>query len=301
MVEVDGNPTVRRAVGLYETIGMPARNLSSRTRTEYMKDLRDLLMFLEERGVMTVAHLSLVHLDAYQAEMDRRGYKPATRNRKAHAIKTFCAFLKSQGITDRNLANELIPARIPKREPRFLSRDEYSALLAACGHHPRDTAIIQLFLQTGMRLSELARLTTSDIDLPARISPEPDNVGIVHITRKGGAQQTIPVNYKACRALATWLKARPRCLHQALWVTKFGTPMSSRSIRYSVTGYMKEAGITGASVHTLRHTMATHHIANGTDLKTIQETLGHADLATTALYVSLAKQTQKRALQEHAL
>lgn len=65
--------------------------------------------------------------------------------------------------------------------------------------------------------------------------------------------------------------------------------------------YLAIAKIVGASVHSLRHTMATHHIARGTDLKTVQETLGHADLATTALYVSLAKQAQKRALQEHAL
>ena len=68
-----------------------------------------------------------------------------------------------------------------------------------------------------------------------------------------------------------------------------------------VSKYLKEAEIKGASVHTLRHTMATHHIARGTDLKTVQETLGHASLSTTAMYVQLAKKAQKRALQEHAL
>ena len=77
--------------------------------------------------------------------------------------------------------------------------------------------------------------------------------------------------------------------------------MKPRAIQAAVTKYLSEAAIKGASVHTLRHTMATHHIARGTDLKTVQETLGHADLATTAMYVSLAKKAQKRALQEHAL
>ncbi len=89
--------------------------------------------------------------------------------------------------------------------------------------------------------------------------------------------------------------------HDALFVTKFKAPMSPRAIQYRVKKYLGEAGIKGASVHTLRHTMATHHVARGTDLKTLQETLGHADLATTSIYVSLAKKAQRQALQENAL
>ena len=94
---------------------------------------------------------------------------------------------------------------------------------------------------------------------------------------------------------------RPEVDHDALLVTKFKAPMSRRAIQYRVRKYMDEAGIKGASVHTLRHTMATHHVARGTDLKTLQETLGHADLATTSIYVSLAKKAQRQALQENAL
>ena len=76
--------------------------------------------------------------------------------------------------------------------------------------------------------------------------------------------------------------------------------MSPRAIQYLAKKYLDEAGIEGASVHTLRHTMATHHVAQGTDLKTVQETLGHTNLATTAIYVSLAKSAQRKALQENA-
>ena len=94
---------------------------------------------------------------------------------------------------------------------------------------------------------------------------------------------------------------RPKVDTASLFVTKFKTPMSKRTIQYMVNKYLLEAGITGASVHTLRHTMATHHVAAGTDLKTIQQTLGHASLETTTLYVSLAKRAQREALQEHAL
>ena len=152
-----------------------------------------------------------------------------------------------------------------------------------------------------MRLSELSRLTLDDVELPARVTQELDNLGVATVTRKGGSRDTIPLNYKACRALKMWIQARPVVEHDALFVTKFRTAMKPRAIQAMVSKYLKEAEIKGASVHTLRHTMATHHIARGTDLKTVQETLGHADLTTTAMYVQLAKKAQKRALQEHAL
>ena len=101
--------------------------------------------------------------------------------------------------------------------------------------------------------------------------------------------------------MAAWLKVRPKVDHGSMFVTKFRTPMSKRAIQYTVCQHMRGAGIQNASTHTLRHTMATHHIARGTDLKTIQETLGHASLETTARYIALAKQAQRKALQEHAL
>jgi site-specific recombinase XerD len=301
LLDVGGNPTVRRAIGLFEAVGMPAKDLSARTRIEYGKDLRDLLVYLEGRGIIAVAHISLLHLQAYQAEMLSREYSPATRNRKTHAIKSFFAFLDAQGITAGNLADQLIPPHVPYREPRFLSKVEYQALTAACAHHPRDSAIIEMLLQTGMRLGELVRLTAEDVNLPDQVTARPDDVGLVRVIRRRGHQETVPLNYKVCRAVKRWLSSRPHSFHRALWITRQGTPMSPRAIRFMVTTYMKEVGISGASVHSLRHTMATHHLAGGTELQVVQETLGHAELKTTARYVPLARQTQRRALQEHAL
>ena len=123
----------------------------------------------------------------------------------------------------------------------------------------------------------------------------------MRVQRKGGKVERIPLNYKACQALAAYLKVRPKVEHDGLFITKFKTRMTTRSVEYMVTKYLVETGIHNASVHTLRHTMATHHVARGTDLKTVQVTLGHASLATTAIYVSLSKRAQKKALQEHAL
>jgi len=293
--------TVEQGLALFEIVGMPARNLSARTRKEYKNDLADLVAFLAQRGVKKADGVSLRDLESYQAEMDRRGYKPSTRQRKTYAIKSFFRFLEHHGVIAENAASGLVPPRPEKREPRFLSEEEYRRLLRVCSHEPRDAAVVELLLQTGMRLSELAGLTVTDVEIPKRITRNPDNTGTVRVLRKGGKTQLIPLNYKACQALAAWLKVRPEVDHDALFVTKFKAPMSPRAIQYRVTKYLDEAGIKGASVHTLRHTMATHHVARGTDLKTIQETLGHADLATTSIYVSLAKKAQRQALQENAL
>jgi len=190
----------------------------------------------------------------------------------------------------------LIPPKIEFREPRVLSEAEYKALLRACSHEIRDAAIIELLLQTGIRLSELARLIINDLELPARITRDPADVGRLHVIGKGKRDRWIPLNYKACKALKAWLKVRPGVEHDALFVTKFLTPMSPRAFEYVVKKYLDEAGIKNASVHTLRHTFATHHVAKGTDLRTVQEALGHTDLKTTSIYVQLAREVMKKEL-----
>ena len=101
----------------------------------------------------------------------------------------------------------------------------------------------------------------------------------------------------ARQALAAYLKIRIDVGYPALFLSQFKQPMSKRAIQQRVDKYLTEAGIEGASVHTLRHTMATHHVARGTDLKTVQETLGHASLATTTIYTQCA--TRKRSLGGH--
>jgi len=150
-------------------------------------------------------------------------------------------------------------------------------------------------------VSRFTHLTVADVELPKRIAKDSESTGTAKVRRKGGRIERVLLNYKACQAIASYLKVQPKVDEAGLFISKFIMPMSARAIEYMVTKYLKEARITGASVHTLRHTMATHHVAQGTDLKTVQETLGHASLATTSIYVSLAKKAQKKALQEHAL
>lgn len=293
--------SVRDAIRLFETVHMPSRNLARRTRVEYSRDLDELVAYLDRIGVRSLHAVSLQELQGFQAWMDRQAFESATRRRKTQTIKGFFRFLHHFGVLRHDVAHRLIPPRLRHKEPRYLSEAEYKRLQLVCRHHPRNAAIIELFLQTGLRLAEVTRLQVSDVELPNRPSPEPDNVGFATVTRKGGKRDTIPLNHKACKALKVWISMRPSVEHDALFVSKFQKPLSLRAIQWVVTSNMAEAGIKGASTHSLRHTMATHHVARGTDLKTVQDTLGHADLKTTAGYVQLAKKAQRKALQEHAL
>lgn len=290
----------------FTTVYMPARNLSSRTREEYSRDIRDLVRFLENRGYSQWGQVGLTDLNTFMADLDRQGLKASSRNRKAYSIKTFFSYLYQSGGVTTNYADHVIPPKIPNKEPRFLSEGEFQSLLAQISNS-RDRAIVTLFLQTGMRLSELVNLNLLDLQLPKRISKDPNDVGLVHVHRKGADIEYLPLNWKACEALKTWLVERGRLAQRkmlstpALFLSKYGKRLSQRSVQRMLEKYLDRADIKVASVHTLRHTMATHYLAKGGDIKSVQAMLGHSSLRTTETYVSLAKKLQRKMVQDLAL
>jgi site-specific recombinase XerD len=288
---------------LYEREFLAGRNLAPLTRQAYLADLDELTAFLaDQAGVQDATQVRREHLDGFLSDLDRRCLSGNYRRRKIAAIRSFFGFLEERGLLTLSPARKLIPPEREHRQPRYLSEREYKALLDACRHETRDAAIIELLLQTGMRLSELARLSLSDIDLPARISKEPDGAGSVRIVGKGRRERTVTLNWKACKAIRAYLAVRPKEPdEQHLFLTKFRAGISPRSIERLVEKYLDEAAIRGASVHSLRHTFGTHSVKRGTRLKVVQDVLGHASLDTTTIYVSLAREDMDRQLQEHAL
>ena len=291
----------------FETVYMPARDLASRTRGEYKRDILGLVEFLEARETGYWHEVGLPDLQSYLADLDRQKAKPSTRKRKTYSIKTFFSFLAQNGYVSKpHVASELIPPKVPKEERRFLSEDEYNALLAQITS-PRDRAIVTMFLQVGLRLEELAGLNVYALQLPKRISKSLDDVGMVKVYRKGSNIEYLPLNWKVCQALNVWLKERERLVKrkgltaETLFLNKYGEPLSGRSIQRMVEKYLKQANIKNASVHSLRHTMATHYLAKGGDIRSVQNMLGHASLETTQIYAGLAKKVQKKMVQDFAL
>lgn len=241
------------------------------------------------------------HLERYLAELDRRGFAGSTRRRKVASIRSFFSFLQDAGIIQLSPALKLIPPERERNEPRVLSEGEYKRLLEAVRGDIRDQAIIELILQTGLRLTEVARLHVNHVSLPSKISKEPGYVGSVTVLGKGRKQRSVTLNYKACRAIKNYLAVRPDVTDSHLFISKFRNGLSARAIEHRVTKHLKEAGIPNASVHTLRHTFATHTIKRGTKLEVVRQALGHESLETTSIYVHLAREMMDKELQENAL
>ncbi|MBE0573345.1 tyrosine-type recombinase/integrase, partial [Candidatus Dojkabacteria bacterium] len=270
-----GDITLRKALDEYNEIYMASRNFAERTRVEYFNDLEDLIQFLEQLGLKEVRDIGLPQLERYLAELDRRGLAGTTRKRKVVSIRSFLWYLYQDSYISTNLSKRIIPPFADANSLRYLTKSEYDRLLKASSHKLRDYALIQLLLQTGIKLSELTRLTISDVQLPSIIS-ESKEVGVLHIMgNKSKKGRTIPLNTKACISLANYFKGRSLVSNTALFTNRFGEQLGSRGVEKIVTNHMLHAGIRDASVQSLRHTFGIHHLVSGADLKMIQEVMGH--------------------------
>jgi site-specific recombinase XerD len=279
---------------------MAFRNFAEATRRGDGSDLRLFIGYLDETvGIETVREVERTHLQAYFAELDRRGLAGATRARKLAAMRSFFSYLENLGLAPTGPAAGIPRPKQEVRQPRVLTEPEYQGLRASCKNHRRDRAIIELFLQTGLRLSEVAALRVCDLELPT--NSEERCIGAVRVTGKGRKQRTVTLNWKACEALGAYLDGRCTADYSPVFPARTGARLTPRGIQRIVKKHMAEAAISGASVHTLRHTFATHMVKKGTNLRVVQEALGHTSLQTTSVYASLAREVMDQQLQANAL
>jgi site-specific recombinase XerD len=266
---------------------LTARNTSRHTRIAYQTDLRQFFTWLLEHD-MTVSdplHIRRGHIIEYLAFLAQQGRSGVTRARKLAAIREYFKYL---------VAEELLPASpastiaIPKKERKsrvFLHEDEYSKLLNAAAGNSRDYAILQVFLQTGIRVAELVGLTLSDIDL---------DQGEMLIHGKGSKQRTIYLEKKASQALKSYLAVRPGSGDLHVFLNYRGTGLSARGVMDIVEKYGKAAGITKQfGCHSLRHTCATYKAKKGYMPRDLQQLLGHEKPETSFIYVHLANDPKK--------
>src|SRR6266568_836142 len=285
----------------YQNIHLPSRNYSSSTRREYTNDIHHLLCFLSSVGIGKALDVSLNVLNQYLAFLDNQKLSGLSRRRKVSSIKNFFGFLEQNGSVTNSPARNLIPPRKESRTPRVLTEIEYKNLQLCVANEPRDAAIIELLLQSGIRLSELTHLTVEDVQLPNKISQDVENVGTLFVRQgKGRKDRILALNYKACKAIKNWLRVRPSTESPALFCSKFKTPITAGGFQWIIKQYFKQAGIAHAHLHSLRHSFATHMVRKGTSLRVVQEMLGHNSLQTTSLYISLARKLMDKQVQENA-
>jgi integrase/recombinase XerC len=277
------------------------RNFAQATRRGYLSDQLLFVRYLKgTRGVSWVTEVQRAHIVEYLSQAERSGLRGRTRARKLAALRSFFGYLED---TERISVSPIRGIPRPKQEvsqPRVLTEAEYGRLRAAAAADPRSRAIVELFLQTGIRLSEAATLTRNDVGLPeAQGLPA---IGTLHVRGKGRKERTVTLNSRACEALSSYLATRADAERGAtLFASRNGPGLTSRGIQRVIDKLMRSAGITGATVHTLRHTFATHMVRKGTNLRVVQEALGHSSLQTTSRYVSLARELMDQQLEANAL
>ncbi len=246
----------------------------------YSKDIEQLVTFTGGNGKKQVDQLEKSDLEGFLKKLSNEGYTPKSLSRKINSIKTFYRFLKNQNLISANPATEITHPKYEIKPPRILSKMEYRALRDAARGDTRTYAIVELFLQTGVRIGELAALKMEDIkDKELIIQPQESH-----------PQRAIPLNKAAKEAMDKWFSVRPKSTGTALFITKTGRPLLVRNIRTTIDRYFKLAGIEDAKVNDLRHTFIAHHLASGTPLTVISQLVGHKRLATTEKYLDLVKE-----------
>jgi site-specific recombinase XerD len=288
-------PTLEDALASFLR-GLTGANKSRATITAYRTDIAQFLAFLHETNctVTTPADVTRLDVAEHLNVLAAQGRSGITRARKLASLREYFRYLEEHELVPEN---PTLGVETPKKERSgrtALRADEYTKLLSLAGESPRDYAIFQVFLQTGVRVSELCALTLEDIDFTSRT--------ITIGQGKGQKERTIELEKKGIRAIKSYLDVRPTSLHRELFLNYQGEPLSERGVRKMVAKYLAASGLTKKiSPHSLRHTFATYKAERGVSPYVLREWLGHARLDTTQIYVHLARGSSKKVMEATSL
>lgn len=249
---------------------------STSTIVAYGKDIDQLVSFLESLPKEHVHEVSKEDLQAFLEKLGKQGYTPKSLSRKINSTRTFYRFLKvNEYITDDDPSLLVEHPRYELAPPRILTPTEYRALRDAARNDIRMFAIIELLLQTGIRIGELAALRLEDV--------QGDSLRIRPFEKH--EERMVPLNRSAKEALKRYLEIRPKSQDNRVFITKSGKQFLIRNIRTAVERYFRLAEIKDAKVNDLRHTFVAHHLKHGVSLVVLSKILGHKRISTTERYL----------------
>ncbi len=262
------------------------RGLAANTRAAYATDLQAFATFLTARGVHLFNQVARRHIVEFLTDQRRQELAVSTVARRLVAVKVLFGYLQREGLLDRNVAEAMNSPKLWRTLPEILTPTEVGRLVdAAAGDKAqavRDHAILELFYSCGLRISEVAALRLGDVQFDG---------GFVRCTGKGDKQRVVPLGSVAAASLrryldkvrSRWAKKNPADDH--LFLSQQGKGFTRQGLYKVVMHYARVAGLSGRlTPHTLRHCFASHLLANGAQLRAIQEMLGHASIATTQIH-----------------
>lgn len=291
------------------------RGLSANSQDAYRRDLTAYAAWLAEQSVTDLGAVTPETLSAFVTFLSESGRAPASITRRVSTVRGMHRFLFDEGLLETHAGRGVRTPKQGQRLPKALSVEQVEALLAApSGDDPvalRDRALLELLYASGARVSEAVALDLDDLiggQVPGEAWSDPERVlgdgGFLRVTGKGAKQRVVPYGSYAGRALAAYLvRARPTMAAKgrgtpALFVGPRGGRVSRQSAWLIIRAAAARAQLTEeVSPHTLRHSFATHLLAGGADVRTVQEMLGHASVTTTQIYTQVTVDT----LRDHYL
>lgn len=270
------------------------KNLQDKKRAQatviaYSKDIEQLVSFLKKNKNKTMAHeVTKADIEDFLRYLAENSYTKKTISRKINAIKTFFKYLLDSGEIQSDPAQLITHPKLEQSAPRILSKIEYRALRDTVKDDVRTRAIVEILLQTGLRVSELAAIKVSHITFGQ--NGEQGTLEVPGTQSIPG--RTIPLNEAVQDAIREYLKIRPKSETDYLFITKNGKPLLIRNIRATLTRYFKQIGLEDMTVNDLRHTFVAEHLKRGASVLLVSKIAGHKRLTTTENYLRYIERTE---------
>lgn len=258
-------------------------NKSIFTVQAYVKDIEQLFTSCTATKIKEVIEEDI---KKYITTLKKANYDPKSISRKINSVKSFFGFLHNNSIIKKDPSEHIHHPKIKDKAPRYLTKEEYTRLKAICVKDIRVATMIELLLQTGIRIGELCRLKLTDIRYKSKNKPYE-----IYIEKyQSTPARRVPLNTAASDAIMRYMEIRPNTSKGAnLFVTRSGKPIIIRNARTYISRAMKKSKINKATVNDLRNTFIYHHLKNGTNLLHLSQIVGHKNLSSTIKYTKIKK------------
>ncbi len=244
----------------------------------YKKDLEQFIGYLVAQQISDIKEVKKENISGFINKLIADNYTKKSASRKLNSIRTFFRYLKSEDVISVNPSLEVSHPKYTQNAPRILTKLEYRGLRDFAKEDVRTYAMVELLLQTGLRIGELADIKLSDIK---------DDTLVI-------GNRHIPLNKAVKKAIDDYLKVRHKTQDDHLFVTKTGRPLLIRNIRTIITRCFREVGIDNAKVQDLRNTFIAYQLINGASISYISKIVGHKRLSSTEKYLQLVKEAPEK-------
>lgn len=264
---------------------LKSQNKSDFTIIAYKKDLEQFVGFLTSKEKNDIREIKKEDIEAFINKLLQENYTKKSASRKLNSIRTFFRYLKNEGVIEQNPSLDVSHPKYTQAQPRIFSKLEYRALRDVGKEDSRTYALIEVLLQTGIKIGELANLHLTDIEET-----------VLRIRQYGKTpERQVPLNKAANKAIDEYLKIRGKTAKDDhLFITRTGHPLLIRNIRQIIARCFREIGIENATVNDLRNTFIAYQLINGTSVEYIAKIVGHRRLSSTERFLNLVKEEVDR-------